>query len=93
MQINFDGMALGDMLIGKHFDLILETTIYMEDHIKTPLESQVIIDNYNLISSSAVYIETNPQHSTKEQTCGYNLVWDDYFYYSYTVPTTIDFYF
>lgn len=66
MQINFDGMALGDMLIGKHFDLILETTIYMEDHIKTPLESQVIIDNYNLISSSAVYLETNPQHSTKE---------------------------
>ena len=44
MQINFEGMALGDMLIAKHFDLILETTIYTEDHIKTPLESQVIID-------------------------------------------------
>ena len=92
MQINFDEMALGDMLIGKHFDLILETTIYGRSY-QTPLESQVIIDNYNLISSSAVYIETNPQHSTKEQTCGYNSVWDDYFYYSYTVPTTMDFYF
>lgn len=76
--INCDRTALGDVLRGKHFDLIIDIAAYTEEHVKTLVESGVLFDDYIFISSSAVYPETNPQPFTEEQTCGFNSVWGDY---------------
>lgn len=77
-HINRDRTKLGDVFNGRHFDLILDVTAYTEEHIQTLLASGVAFDDYILISSSAVYPETNPQPFTEEQPCGYNAVWGDY---------------
>ena len=77
-HINCDRTQLGNVLNGKHFDLILDITAYTEEHIKTLLESGVTFDDYILISSSAVYPETYSQPFTEDQPCGYNAVWGDY---------------
>lgn len=76
--INCDRMELGDVLKGKHFDLILDITAYTEEHVKALIESGVTFDDYIFISSSAVYPETNVQPFSEEQSCGYNSVWGDY---------------
>ena len=78
MHITCDRTTLGDRLIGKHFELILDITAYTEEHIKTLLDSCVTFDDYIFISSSAVYPETKPQPLTEDQPCGYNSVWGDY---------------
>lgn len=76
--INCDRMNLCEKLKGRYFDLILDITAYTEEHINALLNSGVNFDNYILISSSAVYPETNPQPFTEEQPCGINSVWGDY---------------
>ena len=73
-----DRMQLGDTLKGQFFDAVLDITAYMQEHIRTLLDTGVAFSDYVLISSSAVYPETNPQPFTEEQKCGYNAVWGDY---------------
>ncbi len=77
-HIQCDRTQLGKMLSGKHFDVILDITAYTEEHVRTLVESGIAFDDYILISSSAVYPETNPQPFTEEQECGRNSVWGDY---------------
>lgn len=77
-HIRCDRTQLGDTLKGVHFDLILDITAYTEEHVKTLLSSGVTYDHYILISSSAVYPETNPQPFTEQQPCGQNSIWGDY---------------
>lgn len=76
--IECDRLNLGEVLKGRHFDLIIDVTAYNEEHIKSLLDSGVESDDYIFISSSAVYPETNSQPFTEEQTCGKNSVWGDY---------------
>lgn len=76
--INCDRTQPGDILKGKHFDAVLDITAYTEEHVRTLLSSGVTFDDYILVSSSAVYPETNQQPFTEEQTCGKNSVWGDY---------------
>ena len=76
--INCDRTQLGDTLKGTHFDAVLDITAYTEEHVQTLLSSGVTFDDYILVSSSAVYPETNPQPFSEEQICGKNSVWGDY---------------
>ena len=72
--INCDRTQLGDILKGKHFDAVLDIAAYTEEHVRTLLSSGVAFDDYILVSSSAVYPETNVQPFTEDQTCGRNSV-------------------
>lgn len=65
-------------LEGRHFDAVLDITAYNYDHIEPLLDSGVSFDDYIMISSSAVYPETNPQPFTEDQPTGRNSVWGDY---------------
>ncbi len=76
--IQADRLSLGDALSGSHFDAVLDITAYTEEHIRALLSSGVSFDDYILISSSAVYPETNPQPFSEEQVCGYNHIWGNY---------------
>lgn len=76
--INCDRTKLGSILNGVHFDLIIDVTAYTKEHIDTLLSSGVSFDDYILISSSAVYPETNSQPFTEEQLCGKNSIWGEY---------------
>lgn len=73
-----DRNSPGDILCGKHFDLILDVTAYTEEDIRALLDSGVSFDDYIFISSSAVYPEHNSQPFSEEQSCGRNTVWGDY---------------
>ena len=73
-----DRTVPGDLLSGRHFDAILDITAYTEEHVRTLLSSCVSFEDYILISSSAVYPETNPQPFSEDQSCGNNSVWGDY---------------
>ncbi len=73
-----DRMDLKDTLQGKYYDVILDITAYIDEHIRSLLDSGVVFNDYVFISSSAVYPETNLQPFSEEQVCGYNSVWGDY---------------
>lgn len=76
--IKCDRTDLGDILKNLHFDVILDVTAYTKEHIKTLLTSLHSFDTYILVSSSAVYPETNKQPFCEEQECGFNSVWGEY---------------
>ena len=76
--IERDRNDLGDVLRGEHFDAVLDITAYTEEHAANLLNSGVTFDDYILVSSSAVYPETNVQPFTEEQPCGRNSIWGDY---------------
>ena len=73
-----DWLNIGNALKGTHFDAILDITAYHEEHIRSLLQSVVSFNDYIMISSSAVYPETNPQPFSENQCCGRNTVWGDY---------------
>ena len=76
--LKFDRLRLGDTLKGFHFDAVLDVCAYTEEHVTSLLDALGAFDDYILISSSAVYPETNPQPFSEEQTCGKNAVWGGY---------------
>ncbi len=76
--INCDRTKLKDELKDIHFDAVLDITAYTEEHICTLLNALHSFDDYIFISSSAVYLETNPQPFSEEQSCGENSVWGAY---------------
>lgn len=76
--IKADRTQAAGLLSGEHFDAILDITAYTAQHIRGLLDTGVSFDDYILISSSAVYPETNPQPFTEEQPCGKNNIWGDY---------------
>lgn len=73
-----DRHALGDRLKGIHFDAVLDITAYTAADVHDLLDALESFDDYILISSSAVYPETNPQPFTEEQSCGTNIHWGAY---------------
>lgn len=73
-----DRHALGNTLQGIHFDAVLDITAYTAEDVRDLLDALESFDDYILISSSAVYPETNAQPFTEEQPCGANIHWGAY---------------
>lgn len=73
-----DRLALGDRLRELHLDAVLDVTAYTAAHVNALLDALPDFGDYILVSSSAVYPETNPQPFTEEQPCGENHVWGAY---------------
>lgn len=76
--INCDRHNLGDKLKNIYFDSVIDVTAYNETDIKDILNSLGGFGQYIMISSSAVYPETNPQPFTENQDCGFNIHWESY---------------
>ena len=73
-----DRHALGDRLMGIHFDAVLDITAYTAEDVRALLDALESFDDYILVSSSAVYPDTNPQPFTEDQPCGPNIHWGAY---------------
>lgn len=76
--INCDRMELGDKLKGEKFDVVLDVATYTKEQMGALLDALYEFDDYIFVSSSAVYLETNPQPFTEGQKCGKNSIWGDY---------------
>ena len=76
--IQGDRNDLGDKLKGYEFDAVLDITAYTREHVENLVKALGKFGDYIMISSSAVYPETNPQPFGEEQTCGPNSVWGPY---------------
>ena len=73
-----DRNDLGDKLKGYEFDAVLDITAYTREHVENLVKALGKFGDYIMVSSSAVYPETNPQPFTEEQICGPNTVWGAY---------------
>lgn len=76
--INCDRHNLGGTLKNINFDLVIDVTAYKKDDISDLLEGLGKFGEYVMISSSAVYPETNIQPFTEEQKLDENIYWRDY---------------
>ena len=75
--IEGDRHALGDILRGFHFDVVIDTA-YNDRDIHDLLDALDSYGDYLLISSSAVYPETEAQPFTEETPVGANSIWGSY---------------
>lgn len=75
--IQADRHGLGDCLKGYHFDVVLDTAYTAED-VEGLLDALESFDDYILISSSAVYLETEEQPFTEDTKTGANRFWGIY---------------
>ncbi len=73
-----DRHALGDTLRQYHFDAVLDVCAYTAADVNDLLDALNPVQDYILISSSAVYPETNPQPFAETQPVGPNAVWGAY---------------
>ena len=64
--IEADRHNLGDVLKGKHFDVVIDVTAYTGEDVRLLLEALGSYEDYILISSSAVYPETESQPFREE---------------------------
>ena len=76
--IEGDRNDLGDKLKGYEFDAVLDITAYTREHVENLVRALGKFGDYIMVSSSAVYPETNPQPFTEEQVCGPNSIWGVY---------------
>lgn len=76
--IQSDRHGLGNALKRYHFDAVLDITAYTQADVEDLLDALGGFEDYILISSSAVYPETNAQPFTEDQPCGPNAVWGIY---------------
>ena len=76
--IEGDRNDLGDKLKGYEFDAVLDITAYTREHVENLVNALGKIGDYIMVSSSAVYPETNPQPFTEDQNCGPNSIWGRY---------------
>ncbi|MDE5763915.1 MAG: NAD-dependent epimerase/dehydratase family protein [Ruminococcus sp.] len=76
--IECDRHNLGDKLKNTYFDSVIDVTSYNETDVKNLVNALGDFGKYIMISSSAVYPETNPQPFTENQDCGFNIHWEDY---------------
>ncbi len=76
--IEGDRHQLGERLRAYHFDAVIDVCAYNGNDISCLLDALNPVEDYVLISSSAVYPETNPQPFTEEQEVGVNHIWGDY---------------
>ena len=73
-----DRNDLGDKLKNYEFDAVLDITAYTRQDVENLVNALGKFGDYIMVSSSAVYPETNPQPFTEEQECGENSVWGSY---------------
>lgn len=76
--INCDRHNIGNRLKDIYFDLIIDVTAYNETDVRDIVNATDGFGDYIMISSSAVYPETNSQPFTEEQEYGFNIHWEDY---------------
>ncbi len=76
--IQADRHALDGVLKGCHFDAVLDICAYNEQDVNALLDGLDGFTDYILISSSAVYPETNARPFREEQAVGRNRVWGSY---------------
>lgn len=76
--IEGDRHDLGDILRDHYFDVILDITAYDEADVNDLLDALGGFGDYILISSSAVYPETENQPFTEETPIGPNKYWGKY---------------
>ena len=76
--IEGDRNNLVDKLKGYEFDAVLDITAYTREHVENLVNALCKFGDYIMVSSSAVYPETNPQPFTEDQTCGPNSIWGIY---------------
>ena len=76
--IKADRHALGDHLKNMHFDVVLDITAYDAKDVQNLLDAVDSFDDYFLISSSAVYPETESQPFSEESNIGPNRIWGKY---------------
>lgn len=77
--IEADRNNLGDCLKEYYFDVVLDICAYTGKDVSNLLNALPEgVKDYILISSSAVYPETNPQPFTEEQETGSNSIWGIY---------------
>ncbi len=76
--IEADRHHLGDKLKDYHFDAIIDVCAYNGNDVTDLLSAVSQVTDYILISSSAVYPETNPQPFTEDQALGPNAIWGGY---------------
>ena len=69
---------LEDVLKKYHFDVVLDVTAYTESDISKLLDGLGSFDEYIMISSSAVYPETETQPFREESCLGENKFWGKY---------------
>ena len=72
--IEGDRNDLGDKLKNYAFDAVLDITAYTREHVENLVNALGKFGDYIMVSSSAVYPETNPQPFAEEQQCGPNSV-------------------
>lgn len=68
----------GDMLKKYHFDVVMDVTAYTGQDVMDLCEALGEFDDYILISSSAVYPESNLQPFAEGQRLGVNKFWRKY---------------
>ena len=78
IHINADRHALGDVLRGYHFDVVIDVAAYNAEDIHHLLDALGSFDDYLFISSSSVYPETLSQPFTEDQPIGENRIWGGY---------------
>lgn len=76
--IEADRHELKDELKKYHFDVIIDVCAYTSRDIQILCDAINDVEDYILISSSAVYPETNQQPFQEEQSLGYNTIWQQY---------------
>lgn len=69
---------LAPHLKGLHFDAVLDICAYQAEDVINLLDGLDSFDDYILISSSAVYPETNPAPFEETQPIGPNAIWGSY---------------
>lgn len=76
--IKGDRLQIGDRLKGYNFDVILDITAYKKEDVKCLVEALDSINDYILLSSSAVYPDTSQHPITEGQKVGSNIYWGSY---------------
>lgn len=69
---------LGGILKGRHFHVVLDVTAYDAQDVEDLLDGLGSYDDYILISSSAVYPQTEAQPFTEDTPTGENRYWGKY---------------
>lgn len=76
--VSADRRALTHELSGRSFDAVLDITAYTRADVEGLHRGLSDFGSYILISSSAVYPETNPRPFREDQRTGPNTVWGGY---------------
>ncbi len=77
-HIKCDRHCIGEKLKGISFDAVLDVTAYRGEDVKDLLSSLGCFETYILVSSSAVYPETEKRPFSEKAPVGINSVWGDY---------------